>query len=51
MRQADISKFRRDAVAYMLEELTVYNDGGTNYPNVHRAGQAHHRLSGMSSEE
>ena len=34
MRQADISSWR-DAVAYMLEELTVYNDGGTNYPNVY----------------
>ena len=34
VRQADISSWR-DAVAYMLEELTVYNDGGTNYPNVY----------------
>ncbi len=51
VRQADISSWR-DAVAYMLEELTVYNDGGTNYPNVYIVlGKRIIDLSGMSSEE
>ena len=51
VRQADISSCR-DAVAYMLEELTVYNDGGTNYPNVYIVlGKRIIDLSGMSSEE
>ena len=51
VRQADVSSWR-DAVAYMLEELTVYNDGGTNYPNVYIVlGKRIIDLSGMSSEE
>lgn len=51
VRQADISSWR-DAVVYMLEELTVYNDGGTNYPNVYIVlGKRIIDLSGMSSEE
>lgn len=49
--QADISNWR-DAVANMLEELTIYNDGGTNYPNIYIVlGKRIIDLSGMSSED
>jgi N-methylhydantoinase A/oxoprolinase/acetone carboxylase beta subunit len=51
VRQASVGAWK-PAVAHMLDELTVYNDGGTNLPNVYIVlGKRIIDLSGMSSEE
>ncbi|MCI2047668.1 MAG: hydantoinase/oxoprolinase family protein [Faecalibacterium sp.] len=51
VRQTSVKKWR-DTVKYLLEELTVYNDGGANYPNVYLVlGKRVIDLSGMSSED
>lgn len=49
--QATVATWR-EAVSHMVEELTVYNDGGANFPNVYVVlGKRIIDLSGMTSED
>lgn len=51
VRQSSIAGWKKDA-AYLLEELTEYNDGGTNLPNVYLVlGKRIIDLSGMQKGE
>lgn len=51
VEQSSVGRWK-NSVKHMLDELTIYNDGGTNYPNVYLVlGKRIIDLSGMSSEE
>ena len=51
VRQSTVAGWRMDA-AVLLEELTIYNDGGVNLPNLYLvAGKKIVDLSGLQSEE
>lgn len=51
VRQSSVENWEKD-VAWMLEELTEYNDGGTNLPNLYIVlGKRIIDLSGMTSNE
>lgn len=51
VRQSTVSDWQED-VAVLLDELTVYNDGGVNIPNLYLvAGKRIVDLSGLQSEE
>ena len=51
VRQSSIAGWKKDA-AYLLEELTEYNDGGTNLPNFYIVlNKKVIDLSGMSAAD
>ncbi len=51
VRQSDAANWKRD-VELLLEELTIYNDGGVNLPNIHLiVGKRIVDLSGLQSNE
>lgn len=51
VRQSRIAEWKND-VHFMLENLTEYNDGGTNYPNIYIVlGKRIIDLSGVASED
>ena len=50
VRQSSVAEWEKDA-AWMLEELTEYNDGGANLPNLYVVlGKRVIDLSGLSSD-